>query len=244
MTYTRRLLMPFRAYLACFSHSNSSFLYPRNTVQGKYEQLQLWVKSFQHVLKGRAVRFQYRLISQRRCIQTRCFSGIKLSMGSMCVQESIYLRPHIAYADGKDNTLSEEDNANLSGVPALSEDDLYSFWALARKLWLPAFLVITVLTGWGHPIALTVKVILFLLSTNPSRFSVYLFVEQLRHQSIREDPYAFKIKPFYAKKVDVEDYKLFCLARIEIRDQKITLIGILGSWWVIQSSSAQGEHLV
>ncbi|KAJ4972738.1 hypothetical protein NE237_005912 [Protea cynaroides] len=41
----------------------------------------------------------------------------------------------------------------------------------------------------------------------------------------------------------VEDYKLFCLARIEIRDQKITLIGILGSWWVIQSSPAQGEYL-
>ncbi|XP_043703324.1 uncharacterized protein LOC122653532 isoform X2 [Telopea speciosissima] len=227
MTHIRRLLLPFRAYLVGFSHSNSLFSYPRNTGQWKYGQLKLWVKSFQPVMQDRAVRFQYQLISQRRCIQTLCFSGIKVCLGSMYVQGSFYLWPRVAYAmDSEKNTFAEEDNTDLSSAPGLLEDDPYSFLALARKFWLPAFLVLTVLAGWGHPIALTVKVILFLLSTNPSPLSVYLFVEQ----------------PFYAKKVDVEDYKLLCLARVEMRDQKITLIGILGNWWVLQSSPARGEY--
>ncbi|XP_042496865.1 uncharacterized protein LOC122075769 isoform X2 [Macadamia integrifolia] len=179
MTHARRLLLPFRAYLVGCSRSNSLFYYPRNTVQWNYEQLKLWVKGFQPVLQDGAVRFQYRLISQRRCIQTLCFSGITLSMGSMSVQGSFYLWPRVAYAmDGEKNTFAEEDNTDLIGGPGLFKDDPYSFRALARKFWLPVFLLLTIFTGWGHPIVLTVKVLLFLLSTNPSPFSVYLFIEQ------------------------------------------------------------------
>ncbi|OMO59233.1 hypothetical protein CCACVL1_24978 [Corchorus capsularis] len=46
----------------------------------------------------------------------------------------------------------------------------------------------------------------------------------------------FSMQPVYASKVDVQDYKLFCLARVEIEDQKLRLIGILGGWWTLPSS--------
>lgn len=39
----------------------------------------------------------------------------------------------------------------------------------------------------------------------------------------------------YAKKIEIEDYKLLCLARVEVGDQKFTLIGILGGWWTLPS---------
>lgn len=41
----------------------------------------------------------------------------------------------------------------------------------------------------------------------------------------------------YAKKVEVEDYKVLCIAKVEIGDQKYTLIGLLGGWWVFELTS-------
>lgn len=40
----------------------------------------------------------------------------------------------------------------------------------------------------------------------------------------------------YANKVEVQDYKLLCLARVQVIDQKMTLVGILGGWWAVPSS--------
>ncbi|XP_057983874.1 uncharacterized protein LOC131168455 isoform X5 [Malania oleifera] len=65
---------------------------------------------------------------------------------------------------------------------------------------------------------------------------VFLF----RSQAMLQDPLLHKFKSLHAKKVEVEDYKVLCLARIELRDQKFTLIGILGSWWVLPPSPLQG----
>ncbi|XP_020589576.1 uncharacterized protein LOC110030922 isoform X4 [Phalaenopsis equestris] len=42
----------------------------------------------------------------------------------------------------------------------------------------------------------------------------------------------------YVKKVEVEDYKILCMARVELRDMKLDVIGILGGWWVFQTSPA------
>lgn len=53
-------------------------------------------------------------------------------------------------------------------------------WIFVRKLWLPAFFLLTVLMNWDHPIILMTKVALFLISTKPSPLSVYVFVEEVR----------------------------------------------------------------
>lgn len=61
------------------------------------------------------------------------------------------------------------------------EEDRRAFWMFARKFWLPVFFFLTVLTNLEHPIALiAIKIILLLLSTNPSPLSVYVFVGQVR----------------------------------------------------------------
>lgn len=61
----------------------------------------------------------------------------------------------------------------------------------------------------------------------------------LRQQFIHRQPLLYKIKSLYAKKVEVEDYKILCLARVELNNREFTLIGILGSWWVLPWSTSQ-----
>ncbi|MBA0628208.1 hypothetical protein Godav_022973 [Gossypium davidsonii] len=46
----------------------------------------------------------------------------------------------------------------------------------------------------------------------------------------------FFSQALHASKVEVQDYKLLCLAIVEIGDEKIRLIGILGGWWSLPSS--------
>jgi hypothetical protein len=64
------------------------------------------------------------------------------------------------------------------------EEDPKAFWMFARKFWLPVFFFLTVLTNLDHPIALiAIKIVLLLVSTNPSPLSVYAFVDQVRMHS-------------------------------------------------------------
>ncbi|CAL5368217.1 unnamed protein product [Camellia sinensis] len=189
-------------------------------------------------------------------------SGRKLVMGSVfgasVVFGSIFLRPRVAYA--MDACLSEKSDIvifydvgfdvwgddhhfDLSNASD-AEEDARNFLALARKLLLPVFLFLTVMMNWDHPIILATKIILILVGTKPSPFSVYLFIEQLRRQFMRQHPFLYKFKSLYAKKVEVDDYTFLCLARVELEDQKFTLIGILGSWWVLPWSPCQGAFSV
>ncbi|KAK8332040.1 hypothetical protein V6Z12_A10G114200 [Gossypium hirsutum] len=80
------------------------------------------------------------------------------------------------------------------------------------------------------------RILLFLLSTKPSPSSIYLFIEKLCYGYMRQKPHFYKCKALHASKVEVQDYKLFCLAIVEIGDEKIRLIGILGGWWSLPSS--------
>lgn len=45
------------------------------------------------------------------------------------------------------------------------------------------------------------------------------------------------MQSLYAKKVEVDDYTVLCIAKVEIGDQKYTLLGILGGWWVFEMTS-------
>ncbi|KAG2710430.1 hypothetical protein I3760_04G026600 [Carya illinoinensis] len=96
------------------------------------------------------------------------------------------LQPRVVYA--MDDALDEE-------------EDPRAFWMFAQKFWLPVFLFLTVLTNLDHPIALiAIKIIFLLLSTNPSPLSVYVFVGQLCHQSMRKEPHLYRKKFTWACK--------------------------------------------
>ncbi|GFY87206.1 pentatricopeptide repeat (PPR) superfamily protein [Actinidia rufa] len=175
----------------------------------------------------------------------RCVKGIESSVGNQ-VRNSHWNLCSIRRFYANNCCKSGFDMLGIdhhSELPNYSEteEDPHIFLALAfaRKLVMPIFLFITVLMNWDHPIVLAAKMILILVGTKPRPFSVYLFIEQFRRQIIRQQPFLYKFKSLYAKKVEVEDYAFLCLARVELKDQKLTLIGILGSWWVLPQSSCR-----
>ncbi|KAI3976248.1 hypothetical protein MKX01_021790 [Papaver californicum] len=239
MAFAVRFLQPIRASLSLLSTPSSSISSTRKLFNGNYELLKRLVKGLEPVLQGNASRFQYNISIQRKCVQNFSFSGGKLSLRSVfgvsIVTGYLSLRPQVSYA------MDDEHQENLWGAPEFfEEDDPYTFLAVVRKLWMPALLVMTVVMSWDHPFTLVLKVVLSLFSTKPNALSIYLFVEKLRYQCMREDP-MYIFKSFYAKKVDVEDYLLLCLANVEFGDRKISLIGIMGSWWVLSSTPLELE---
>ncbi|XP_065622453.1 uncharacterized protein LOC112014530 isoform X5 [Quercus suber] len=196
------------------------------------------IKGLEPVLRNYASTFHSKLYTQRKYF---CFSGSTLSIGSIfgvsIVLGSKIFWPRIAYAmDGHDILLDDRHFLDDSDA----EEDRQPFWMYARKFWLPVFFFLTVLTNLDHPIALTIKVILFLLSTKPSPLSVYVFVDQVCQQSMRQEPHLYKVKSLYAKKVEVQDYKLLCLAKVELKEETISLVGILGGWWTLPTIFYQG----
>ncbi|XP_020224899.1 uncharacterized protein LOC109806812 isoform X1 [Cajanus cajan] len=151
--------------------------------------------------------------------------------GGSILGVSIASAPIIAYAmDAGDALVGDHESQDVSE----EEENVHHWWRLARKFWLPVFFFLTVLTNLDDSITiLFIKLTLFLLSTKPNPFSVYVFVDQLCQQFMRQETRFLKVKSLYASKVEVQDYKLLCLADVEVRDQKFTLVGILGSWWTL-----------
>ncbi|KAL6960563.1 hypothetical protein U1Q18_038326 [Sarracenia purpurea var. burkii] len=247
MANTRRLfLLPVRVSLAAITTS-STFYRSRIPYCGKFKPLKNWVKGLEPALKSRMQSSHLTLYMQRCYVNNFCKSGGKFGMGSVfsasVIFGSICLTPSIAYAMDGFDILGDDHRLGLPNASE-GEEDPHNFLAFARKLLLPVFLFMTVLMNLDHPIILTTKVILILVGTKPSPFSVYLFIEQLRRQFIHQQPFMYKFKSLYAKKVEVEDYMFLCLARVEIKDQRFTLIGILGSWWVLPWSTCQGPFSV
>ncbi|ONK81223.1 uncharacterized protein A4U43_C01F26690 [Asparagus officinalis] len=166
-------------------------------------------------------------------MQNQNLSGRKILSGSFfglsAVAGVMYNQPVLAY--------SMDDNyADVEGPSGFLKDDIHTFWSLARKFELPIVLLVTVFLGWRHPITLAVNIALLLFCTKPNPLSIYMFVEQLRRKDMHQDPSPLKTKFLYVKNVKVEDYKILCLAKVELRDVKLDVIGILGGWWVFQAS--------
>ncbi|GMY13323.1 hypothetical protein FCV25MIE_08562 [Fagus crenata] len=243
MAHTIKFLQQFRQSLTSITSSYPSISHSRNFFYAKFEPFKTSMKGLEPVLRNYASTFHSKFNTPRKYL---CFSGNKLSIGSIfgvsIVLGSKSFWPHVAYAmDGHDILLDDRHLLDDSDV----EEDPQPFWMSARKFWLPFFFCITVLTNLDHPIALiAVKVILFLLSTKPSPLSVYVFVDRLCHQSMRQAPHLYKVKSLYAKKVEVQDYKLLCLAKVELKEEKITLVGILGGWWTLPTLFCQGGFSV
>jgi len=118
------------------------------------------------------------------------------------------------------------------------KEDFYVLWKMARRLEIVVSLFLIVFSGWKNPMRLVVNFLLLLCSSCPRPYSVYIFNEQLCERNMYEQHLeeSSKIQLFPAKKVDIQDYKLFCTAQVELAHHKLSLIGILGSWWTLHSS--------
>ncbi|CAN0904209.1 hypothetical protein LINGRAHAP2_LOCUS22962, partial [Linum grandiflorum] len=146
---------------------------------------------------------------------------------------SIGRLPAVAHAvHGEEILVDDRESFDASD----RDEFAHAAWMVIRKLWLPAYFLVTFVWNWHLCISHITKAVLLLLATRPSPLTVYLFVDQLCHQSVRQQPQAFWEKSLYAEKVEVEDYKLICVATVQVRDKKFSLVGILGGWWVLQLS--------
>ncbi|XP_059282368.1 uncharacterized protein LOC132036138 isoform X3 [Lycium ferocissimum] len=170
-----------------------------------------------------------------KCLKPQVYSRVtKFNGGSNFETFHHYFRK--VYNLGFDGLL---DDHHLGLFSDSNSEDRRSLFMSLRKLVVPLLLVITVLMNWGHPMIITAKVTLILLTTKPSPLSVYVLVEQLRHQAVHQQPFVYKFKSLYAKKVEVADYLFLSLAKVELKDQEFILVGILGSWWSFPLSSWQ-----
>ncbi|XP_030481835.2 uncharacterized protein LOC115698793 [Cannabis sativa] len=246
---SRIFLYPLKQSLpAITSSSYSSFTSsPRPFLYTKWEPLKRLMKGFEPVLRSRISGFQYILNTQRRYFQNFCLPGGKIRLKNAIAVSTVFglvtFAPRVSYAiDDFDNLVYEhhQEPWGASGV----EKDSNVFWTFAKRFWLPIFFIVTVISHLGDPVTLVAfKVLLFLFSTKPSPFSVYVFVDELCNRSMQQEPSLFGVKTLYAHKVEVRDYKLLCLARVEVRDQKFSLVGILGGWWSLPSPS-QGVYSI
>lgn len=244
MAFAARVLRPIRASLAASSPSSSAAL-PRSTPpvrRAEFGIAKAWFQGIRPALRDRqAPQFSWR--SSFRTLSGRSFGRAGSKVGTFIsisvIFGSLHHWPHITFSLDGGDTAKNDERAEMWDEPN-PEDSPKAFWALARKLWLPIFFLVTVLLNWDHPIELAMRSILFLLSTKPSPLSVYLPIEKLCSQPMHQDSDLYRLKSLCAKKVEVQDYKFFCLAKIESTGQKYILVGILGGWWPLQSFLWEG----
>ncbi|OWM70638.1 uncharacterized protein LOC116213934 [Punica granatum] len=226
------LLRPIRASL----HSSLSC-----SKAPQFVRVQSWIKGLEAGPLARPAAFGHRFLG-RRSFDTRNFCrrggkvGVGSAFGASVIVGIVTFLPEVTYSF---------DDEHEEWVGASDEEyDQKVFWTFAGKIWLPVIFTLTVLLNLDHPMQLVLKVILFLFSTRPSPSSVYLFIEQMRCRSMLREPHISRFKSLYASKVEICDYKLLCLARVDMRGQKLTLVGILGGWWKLSLSPGNGSCLV
>lgn len=75
-----------------------------------------------------------------------------------------------------------DDRRNNSQDLSEDEENIQDLCKVVGKFWLPILFFLTVLTNLDNPFTiLFIKLTLFLLSTKPNPFSVYVFVDQVRY---------------------------------------------------------------
>ncbi|KAK1325505.1 hypothetical protein QJS10_CPA01g01250 [Acorus calamus] len=170
--------------------------------------------------------------SQGKKLWTESFLG--LSFATLLVK----YRPVVVRA------MDEEDYEDiLESDSGYLDVDPCSFLAFTLKLEMPIFFLVTLVMGWAYPITIAIHAVIFLFCTRPSPYSIYVILEQFRRRAMRQDPGFYKSKlSYYVKKVEVEDYLLMCLAKVELSDASLSLVGILGNWWVLPSSLGADFH--
>ncbi|KAK3164007.1 hypothetical protein QOZ80_1AG0011340 [Eleusine coracana subsp. coracana] len=129
-------------------------------------------------------------------------------------------------------------NAGSPSGPAKNE--LTSLWPLVRKFQLPAGLVLLIFSGWQNPLGLIINILLLVYCSRPSRYSIYLFLQEMRHREMGQYHMVRKEEVLHTRKVDTEDYKFFSIGTVELKDGRVLqLIGMLGSWWIYRTSYVQ-----
>ncbi|CAM6120494.1 unnamed protein product [Calypogeia fissa] len=109
-----------------------------------------------------------------------------------------------------------------------------------ERLWVPSLFVLAISLGWHYPLSLLPNLLLLMWSSKPSASSIYSWVEQVRQEEALHATGLDRMKAQAAgvMHVEVHDGVLFSLARVTSLTKISTLLGFLGDWWLLYSSSS------
>lgn len=115
---------------------------------------------------------------------------------------------------------------------------------LIKRYWWPTAFLLTVIVGYPYPMSLLPNSLLLLWTTKPNPTSIHLWLEKMRHnprvmQWEEDEMKAKLISPATIMHVEVRDCMFFCLAKVTYPAFDATVVGVLGDWWVISSSSSR-----
>ncbi|KAM0932846.1 hypothetical protein DsansV1_C38g0233271 [Dioscorea sansibarensis] len=153
----------------------------------------------------------------RKAVFGSCF-GLSVATGLACTQTTVAHAMADYHSDLGETTEAKRRETNR-------------FWSLMRKIQLPILLAFVLLYSRGHPIAVAIDFFLLLFCTRPNPLSIYIFIEELRQRDMHSDPSLYKTKLLYLKNVQVKDYKILCVAKVELVRKKLFVIGMLGEWF-------------
>lgn len=244
MAFATRFLRPLPRALVFASSSSSYFFNPPRFCCLKFEPFKSFPTNFGSLLCNRVSNRGLAFSGAKGIYQRKSpLIGSQFSkgtiLGASVVLGSISLLPNASLV--MDDSLMDAPQEDLDASDYVKSAKF--FWELALRLWLPFLLCWTVLINLNHPILIVGNVVLFLVSTKPSPLSVYIFVEKLRSSSSQEPHLPNWKKSLVARKIEVEDYKLLCVAKVEMKHQKFTLVGVLGGWWSWPPLSSAHEFI-
>ncbi|XP_039808615.1 uncharacterized protein LOC120672341 isoform X2 [Panicum virgatum] len=81
-------------------------------------------------------------------------------------------------------TTEQPSKAITMPPPGSLINELGSFWSLVRKLQLPIGLMFLIVSGWQYPLGLVINILLLIYCSRPSRYSIYLFLQEVRHREM------------------------------------------------------------
>ncbi|KAJ0962515.1 hypothetical protein J5N97_027637 [Dioscorea zingiberensis] len=144
-------------------------------------------------------------ISGRKMFFGCCFGlPIATGIGVMYTQASVAHAVEDYHLDSGETT------------EAMMRSETNRFWSLMRKIQLPVLLAFVLLYSRGHPIAVAIDFFLLLFCTRPNPLSIYIFIEELRQRDMQSHRSLYKTKLLYLKNVEVHDYKILCVAKVEL----------------------------
>uniref|UniRef100_A0A0D9Y3U9 UspA domain-containing protein n=1 Tax=Oryza glumipatula TaxID=40148 RepID=A0A0D9Y3U9_9ORYZ len=173
-------------------------------------------------LVGRVVRGFYPQLSGHKLVKG-------LGMGSTLA--ATFCSQKVVYAE----EVAEQPSEGLIGPS--TKHQISKLWTIIRKYQLPVGLIALIALGWQNPLGLFINVLLILYSSRPSPYSIYLFLQEVRHGEMHQNRAFWKEEAVLTRKVDTKDYKLFSIGTVESADREVLhVIGILGNWWIYRAS--------
>ncbi|XP_073386837.1 uncharacterized protein [Physcomitrium patens] len=171
----------------------------------------------------------------------RSFLGLAVATSSLATEQGA------VQCEIHDEFQAKQQGPVISEIIAEGSFDLgkeHKLVTLIKRYWWPTAFLLTVIVGYPYPMSLLPNSLLLLWTTKPNPTSIHLWLEKMRHnprvmQWEEDEMKAKLISPATIMHVEVRDCMFFCLAKVTYPAFDATVVGVLGDWWVISSSSSR-----